>query len=244
LFQKINHLLRASPAREPQDVENLDTRRGMESRELTPGYSRSSFGTSVHGLKHGIFKGLPSTYQSPTHRGLPIISGILIPFSTLLSIPSLTNHWYIRTGANNVILEARPNSFLLNLGMGFSMACGVLANICLIVRFSERKVLWMTRFCILFLTLHGEWLVLLLPVIIVIDPALTDIINISAVTIYGVQHHEHNDGLIYGQSFWFTICSTIVSTITNITLVVDYFRTKDFVNNGTCHLLIPQPSFC
>ena len=159
LLQKINHFLRASPTHqvvegEPQDVEK-DTRQ-------TPGYSRrlkpsfGNFKASVHSLKHSLFKGLPSTYQSPIHRGLPIISGILIPFSILLSIPSLTDRWYIRTGANNVTLEARPNSFLLNLGMGFSMACGVLANICLIVRFSERKVLWMTRFCILFLTLHGE----------------------------------------------------------------------------------------
>jgi hypothetical protein len=112
-----------------------------------------------------------------------------------------------------VTLETRPKPFLLALGLGFSMACGILANICLIVRLSERKVLRMTWLCIFFLTLH-------------------DIINISAVSIYGVQHRS-KDGLTYGQSFWFTICSTIASTITNITLIVDYARTKDFVNSGS-----------
>jgi len=39
--------------------------------------------------------------------------------------------------------------------------------------------------------------------------------------------------LFYGQSFWFAIWSTITSTITNITLIIDYFRTKDFRNSGS-----------
>jgi hypothetical protein len=120
--------------------------------------------------KDTTLKALPTHHQSSTYRFLPIISGILIPFSILLSIPSLTDRWYIRTDANNVTIESRPNSFLLNLGMGFSMACSVLANICLIVRFTERKVLRMTWLCILFLTLHGEFLAYSQTVSIIIDP--------------------------------------------------------------------------
>jgi hypothetical protein len=133
LLQNICRLLGISPTNQPQDVEK-DTQRNPSLGPLLKG----------------------STNQNPVYRGLPIISGILIPFSILLSIPSLTDSWYIRTDANNVTLEVRPNSFLLNLGIGFSMAFGILANICLIVRFSERKVLGMTWSCILFLTLHGE----------------------------------------------------------------------------------------
>jgi hypothetical protein len=137
LLQNINRLLRTNPNQvvdgKPQDVEKAfqSPRRGLKLTRLP-------------------------VYQSPIYRGLPIIAGVFIPFSILLSIPSLTDRWYIRVDANNVTLESRPNPFLLNLGMGFSMACGVLANICLIVRFSERKVLRMTWLCILFLTLHGE----------------------------------------------------------------------------------------
>lgn len=150
-LQNINRLLGTSPTNQSvdDDVEKLASvrqSREMTSARLKPSLSPglfSSFKPSGHGLKH-------------TYRGLPIISGILIPFSILLSIPSLTDRWSIQTDANNVTLGASPNSLLLNLGMGFSMACGVLANICIIVRFSERKVLVMTWFCILFLTLHGE----------------------------------------------------------------------------------------
>ena len=203
------------------------------NNRLTP--SRGLFPSTRHSLKHTGFKGLLPIIrsdQSPIYRGLPIISGILIPFSILLSIPSLTDRWYIRTDANNVTLETRPNSLLLTLGMGFSMACGVLASICLIIRFAERKVLMMTWLCILFLTLHGECYHIASALLFI---AKADLINISAVTIFGVQH-RFDDGFTYGQSFWFTVCSTIASTATNVTLIIDYSRTKDFINSGTCPL--------
>jgi hypothetical protein len=69
--------------------------------------------------------------------------------------------------------------------------------------------------------------------------AKTDLINTSAVTIFGVQVHRFHDDFAFGQSFWSTVCSTLISTITNITLIIDYYQTKDFVNSGTCRLLIP-----
>ena len=141
LLQNINRLLRANSTNQVVDGEPRDVEKAFQPPR--------------HGLKRTIFTGLP-VYQSAIYRGLPILAGILIPFSILLSIPSLTDRWYIRVDANNVTLESRPNPFLIKFGMGFSMACGVLANICLIVRFSERQVLRMTWLCILFLTLHGE----------------------------------------------------------------------------------------
>ena len=151
---------------ECQDVEK-EAPQPAESPEVTnnsPMLSHSPSSTlnaSGHGLKHILnSKESPtlSTYrsQSPTYRTLPIISGILIPFSLLLSIPSLTSHWHIRTDSNSVTIETHSDPLLLTLGMGFSMACGVLANICLVIRFAERNVLRMTWLCILFLTLHGK----------------------------------------------------------------------------------------
>ena len=59
----------------------------------------------------------------------------------------------------------------------------------------------------------------------------TDLMNIPVVTVFGVIH-RFNDGFTYGPSFWFTVCSTIVSTATNITLIVDYMCTKDFAHSG------------
>lgn len=58
-----------------------------------------------------------------------------------------------------------------------------------------------------------------------------DVINIPSVTIFGVIH-RFDDGFTYGQSFWLTVCSTIFSTATNITLIYDYLRTEDFEHSG------------
>ena len=61
--------------------------------------------------------------------------------------------------------------------------------------------------------------------------ARIDIINIICVTTFGVEH-RFNDGFTYGQSFWLTVCSTIASTITNVTVIVDYVRTPQFSRSG------------
>ncbi|KAH9917328.1 uncharacterized protein B0H18DRAFT_1123673 [Fomitopsis serialis] len=148
----------------------------------------------------------------PYYRYSPIISGVIIPFSILLEIPGLTEHWYIQTQGNETV-DVRPNPVILDVGLAFSMACAVFANVCLILRFSEKWIKATTLFCILFLTIH-------------------DAINIAAVTAFGVVHRI-DDGYTYGQSFWMILCSTIASTITNLSLIVDYVRTKDFANSGS-----------
>ena len=58
-----------------------------------------------------------------------------------------------------------------------------------------------------------------------------DIINTVAVTVFGVIH-RFNDGFTYGESFWFTVCSTIASLFTNITLAYDLAVTPDFASSG------------
>ncbi|KAI0945627.1 hypothetical protein AcW1_001803 [Taiwanofungus camphoratus] len=148
----------------------------------------------------------------PNYRYSPLISGIIIPFSILLEIPGLTERWYIQT-LNNKTVDTRPNPIILDVGLGVSIACALLANICLIMRFLERWIKPTTLLCIFFLTAH-------------------DTINIIAVTIFGVEHH-YDDGFTYGQAFWMTLCSTIVSTITNINLISDYIRVPDFADSGS-----------
>ena len=90
----------------------------------------------------------------PNYRRLPIISGSLIPFSILLEIPGLTEHWYVRTEGNQVV-ESRPNPPLVIVAMSFSMALALLANAALVYRFLERRVKASTIVCIVSLTLHG-----------------------------------------------------------------------------------------
>ncbi|EMD34661.1 hypothetical protein CERSUDRAFT_116841 [Gelatoporia subvermispora B] len=148
----------------------------------------------------------------PNYRWTPIVSGVVIPFAILLEIPGLTERWYIRTEGNTTV-ETRPNPVILDVGMAVSMACALIANICLVLRFLEKRVRIVTILCIAFLTVH-------------------DLINISAVTIFGVEH-RFDDGFTYGQSFWITLCSTVASTFTNITLVYDFVRTPNFAESGS-----------
>lgn len=95
-----------------------------------------------------------NTGQSQTYRFLPIIAGVLVPLAVLLSIPSLTSHWGARPDGT---AESRPNPLLV-VPMSLSMACGVLANICLVLRFAERSVEKMTLLCIIFLSINGSCL--------------------------------------------------------------------------------------
>jgi hypothetical protein len=116
---------------------------------------------------------MEDVHASRTYRILPIFSGIMIPFSIMLLIPSLTGHWYVRTGVDNEVLEVRPNPLLLKLAMGLSLGCGVIASACLVARFSERNIKLATHLCISFLCLHG---VLFLIIVHIFFPdALTQI---------------------------------------------------------------------
>ncbi|KAF7338773.1 Tandem pore domain k+ channel [Mycena sanguinolenta] len=202
--------------RNDMEAERDETTEGPPPQERRRSYS-SSFTLVAHDKpKPNWYRRLrdfisPKTTQEdleayvPNYRYTPILSGIVIPFSILLEIPGLTEHWYIRT-VDNKIVENRSNPLILNIGLGLSMACALAANICLVARFLEKKVKVMTIGCY--------------------------VINVIAVTTFGVEH-RFNDGFTYGQSFWITVCSTIVSTFTNFTLITDLIRTPDFENSGS-----------
>lgn len=51
------------------------------------------------------------------------------------------------------------------------------------------------------------------------------------VIVFGIQHSV-KDGFTKSEGFWMTICSTIVSTLTNLTLVWDFVRTPNFAKAG------------
>ena len=51
------------------------------------------------------------------------------------------------------------------------------------------------------------------------------------VTTFGIQH-SGNDGFTTSEAFWMTICSTVVSTITNFTLIWDFVTTPNFAKAG------------
>ncbi|KAF8597619.1 hypothetical protein BDV93DRAFT_367439 [Ceratobasidium sp. AG-I] len=148
----------------------------------------------------------------PNYRWTPILSGIIIPFAILLEIPGLTEHWYIKTKGNQTV-ETQENPRILDAGLAISMASAVVANAALISRFLERRVRLATFVAIGGLIIH-------------------DIINIVAVTVFGVVHAV-DDGFTYGQAFWMTVCSTIASIITTVSLIYDWKRTPEFARSGS-----------
>lgn len=93
--------------------------------------------------------------DSSRYRVLPLFAGVVVPFSILLAIPSVTGRWYVRTGEGNVVVASTANPRLLEIAMILSLVCGALANGCLVVRFAERRVKLMTLLIIVLLTIHG-----------------------------------------------------------------------------------------
>lgn len=137
---------------------------GPVERTWTTGSTITMRSTVRHGpvgrafvrIRKFLFQPGPEDSQIvPHYRHLPILSGVVVPFSTLLEIPGLTEHWYIRTEGSAVV-EIRANPAILDVGMAVSMACGLLANVFLVCRFLEKRPRTMTLLAIVCLTLHGR----------------------------------------------------------------------------------------
>lgn len=170
----------------------------------------------------------------PTYRYLPFLSGALIPFAILLEIPGITERWYVRK-ENGLVVDSRNNTVLLNAVLGLSLGSACVANGALLLRFFERRVAAMTIICLLFLTIHGVY-TLFVFVFLRRLVTLPDTLNILVIVIFGVEH-RFDDGFTYGEAYWLTVCSTIVSLITNGTLVWDLWRTPNFAKSGLSHQL-------
>jgi potassium channel subfamily K len=158
---------------EQDDVDDTPpsrTGRGFRRRGLSISRTFSTFSTIIDGRYRnyldwpfGWFRKLTNLFRpsvtlnndrAPNYRYTPILSGIVIPFAILLAIPGLTEHWYIRTDQNKTV-ETQKNPLILNLGLGVSILCAVLANVCLVLRFMEKRVKTMTILCVVFLSAHG-----------------------------------------------------------------------------------------
>lgn len=63
----------------------------------------------------------------PKYRWTPILSGVIVPFSILLEVPGLTEHWYVKT-IDNVPVVYQSNPALLDVALGISLACAVVSS--------------------------------------------------------------------------------------------------------------------
>ena len=152
-------------------------------------------------LKAAVFPSHDEDKPLSNYRILPIISGVVIPFSILLEIPGITESWYIRTDGH-VTVQTKPNTTLLDVGLAVSMFYAVVANISLVCRFLEKgPVLVTTMVTIVSLTIHGNVSLRNFTVDCVLR--LEDLINVTALVVFGVLH-RFDDGFTYGQGYWMT----------------------------------------
>ena len=201
-----------------QDPDEQDATQD-ERDELPPPTRRVTFGAALSGesspppekdsTKPRLFSRLKSLVFPPheeneplsNHRILPVVSGLVIPFSILLEIPGLTDSWYIRTD-DNVIVESLPNPPSLEVLLAISMFVAVVANVSLICRFLEKgTVLAMTLITIGSLTIHGN--TSLRNFIFSWTSRYLDLVNIIALVVFGIQH-RFDDGFTYGHAYWMT----------------------------------------
>ncbi|CAO1638199.1 unnamed protein product [Sympodiomycopsis kandeliae] len=148
------------------------------------------------------------------YRRTPILSGALAPFSIMLEVPGLTSKWYVRIDTSGKSVTYRDNPVLLDVGLAFSLAAAVAANVMLIMRFT--KVLTPRQATL------GAFLGFL----------VHDAINVAALVSFGVIHAV-DDGFTYSQAYWMTLAATIASVACTITLIFDYTRTKNFGTSGS-----------
>ena len=95
----------------------------------------------------------------PNYRIIPIISGVIIPFSILLELPGFDRalvHFAPRTTKLSKS-PTKPSLFWMSV-WGSALQCALIANVCLIMRFLEKRVKTMTILCATFLTVHGAHL--------------------------------------------------------------------------------------
>jgi len=178
-------------------------------------------------LKAIVFPPQDEDKSLSNYRILPIISGLVIPFSILLEIPGITENWYIRTDGN-VIVQTQQNPTLLDVGLAVSMFFALVANVSLICRFLEKgPVLVTTVITIASLTVHGNVSLRNFAFDYVLH--LKDLINIPAVVVFGVLH-RFDDGFKYGQGYWMTSVCVVPESFS---MLIDGFSV--FYDRVHCH---------
>lgn len=141
---------------EPSPPERRVTFGGPSEEDNPPSEDTDGKPGLLSRLKAIVFPSEDENESRSNYRLLPIISGLVIPFSILLEIPSLTDSWYIRTDAGAVV-ESRRKPALLEAGLAISMFFAIVANGSLICRFLEKgSVLTTTLTTIASLTIHGN----------------------------------------------------------------------------------------
>lgn len=89
------------------------------------------------------------------------------------------------------------------------MVAALVANVCLIVRFLEKRVKEMTIVALCLLSVHGLFTSLhAQDQRHIVISYITDLVNAVTVIVFGVEH-RFSDGFTYGQPFWLVVASSV-----------------------------------
>ncbi|KAI0221122.1 Potassium channel [Massospora cicadina] len=131
-------------------------------------------------------------------RFLPMLVGAISPVSIIMSLPPLTGNWVI-DGVERKSLKSLP----LVITLSFAVAFLLIANLCLLFRFMERRIVLNT-----FLSIYGY----LLHACLMFFPLIH----------FYIKKLGSNEKL--SGDFYVGVCVSVISLVSALFLVIDYFR--------------------
>ncbi|RUS23206.1 hypothetical protein BC937DRAFT_90790 [Endogone sp. FLAS-F59071] len=157
------------------------------------------------------------------HRIVPLVAGVLVPFSIILNIPALTGPWLVVGGEEKDIgmEESSGHVTLLVITLVFA----VTVNIALVFRFVNWQARWATRVALISAALQLKF-----PVI------ESDTIVIVILVVFSVQHHLTANSY-YGEGYWTILASSVFCLTATMLLTFDcintpYIKCSGFAING------------
>ncbi|KAH9809715.1 hypothetical protein DFH28DRAFT_904470 [Melampsora americana] len=149
-----------------------------------------------------------------SHRWAPLFVGLTSPFSILLEIPALTEHFYKGPdqGANSTP-DILSSTFLV-VALVLSLISGLMANLALITRYFEHRPQISTLTAIGSLTIH-------------------DLTNMSILILSPIQLGTDGSDHSLGYGYWLLVASSIISLSCNSALIFDYCLVENFRAKGS-----------
>ncbi|EGG08551.1 uncharacterized protein MELLADRAFT_84751 [Melampsora larici-populina 98AG31] len=155
----------------------------------------------------------PCHPRRKSHRWAPLFAGLTSPFSILLEIPALTEHFYKGPDQGVFTPDILPSTFLVT-ALVLSLISGFVANLALITRYFEHRPQISTLTAIGSLTIH-------------------DLINLSILIVSPIQLGTVRSDQSLGYGYWLLVASSIISVSCNTALIYDYCLVDNFRAKGS-----------
>ncbi|BGP16694.1 Potassium channel [Rhodosporidiobolus nylandii] len=137
---------------------------------------------------------------------------LLAPLVPLISLPALTEHWYVKREGGRIV-HTRPDPPLVVAASSVSLALAVLANISITLRLIDTHLRLFTVSTVSFLSTHI-------------------VVNLIALAVFGVRHADRV-GYVLSTAFWLTAASSAVALAVVLLLLLDVVLTMWYTRGPT-----------